>query len=170
MRSRRSGKLFPLRPGLLTAKSTPPASELELQSQLNQPGRHCGQNLVEGRRADVTVRQAEVGVVEKIEELGSELKLLALSHRDVLECREVPISVTRSLGDVASGVAELLHGRVRVRSNALEGIRIEPGAGGARTAVWILPGNKIRAVRRKAGNLWGATLLGNIHGIEYRKR
>ena len=84
-------------------------SELELQCQLDQARRLCLENGVKGWRTLVTVGQPEVGVVQNIKELRTELKLFSFAHSNVLECRKVPIGVTGALRDVAACGPELLH-------------------------------------------------------------
>jgi hypothetical protein len=53
----------------------------------------CGKYVVEGWRADVAVRQPGIGVVQNIEQLGAELKLLPFGHANVLEGREIPAAI-----------------------------------------------------------------------------
>jgi len=60
-------------------------SESKLQGKLDQARRQRRKNLIEGWRTDVAVGQAEIRVVQKIEELSAELKLLALGYANVLE-------------------------------------------------------------------------------------
>ena len=54
----------------------PLLSKAELQRQLDQPRRLGRQNVIKGWRADVTVRKAEIRMVEDVEELRAELKFL----------------------------------------------------------------------------------------------
>src|ERR1035441_10953374 len=60
-------------------------SKRKLQGQLDQTRRQGRKDLVKSRRTDVAVGQSEIRVVEEIEKLSAELKLLALSHTNVLE-------------------------------------------------------------------------------------
>ena len=60
-------------------------SESKLQGKLDEARRQRRKNLIEGWRTDVAVGQAEIRVVQNIEELSAELKLLALGYANVLE-------------------------------------------------------------------------------------
>src|ERR1700730_12955239 len=60
-------------------------SESKLQGKLDQARRQRRKHLIKGWRTDVAVGQAEICVVQKIEELSAELKLLALGYANVLE-------------------------------------------------------------------------------------
>ena len=94
--------------------------KIELQRKLDQPWRLGRQDLVEGWRADVAIRQTEIGVVEDVEEFRPELKLLGLRHANVLKGGEVPICVPRSLRDVAASGSELLNRRVWILNKPLK--------------------------------------------------
>ncbi len=87
------------------------------------------------RRADIARGQAEVWMVQEIEELRPELEFLGFRHANILEGREVPIHVTRPFGDVAAFRAELLDRRVRVGRDALERVGIEPRIGSLWSAI-----------------------------------
>ena len=84
------GFAFAGQPSRLSLQGSPggthmPCSESKLQGQLDQARRQRRKNLIEGWRTDVAVGQAEIRVVQKIEELSAELKLLALGYANVLE-------------------------------------------------------------------------------------
>ena len=51
-------------------------SKIKLQCKLDQSRRLSRQNLVEGWRTDVAIGQAEIGVIEDVEELRPELEFL----------------------------------------------------------------------------------------------
>lgn len=104
--------------------------EKKLQSQLNHARVQSGLNLVEGRRTDVAVGQAEVGMVKDVKEFRSELDSFRFSDAEILEDREVPIGVAWADADVAAGVAELLNWRIRVGNDLREGRGVEPSTGG----------------------------------------
>src|SRR5579872_4809574 len=144
-------------------------SELELQGQLNQPGRLGGQNLVECWRTDVAVGQPEVSVIQEVKELGAELELLSFGHGNVLEGGEIPVGVSGALGDIAACSPELLDGRVRIWRDALKSRRVEPGGRRFRPTVGILAGNKVWTVRRKTRDFRSAALLRYVDRIEDRK-
>src|SRR5665811_2133172 len=112
----------------------------------------------------------EIRVVQEIKKLRPELKFLALGDANVLERREIPIGITRPLRDVASRRPELLHGRVGILRDSLEGARIEPCARSARTRVGILSGNQVRPVGEESGDFRGRALDREIGGIEDGKR
>jgi len=107
-------------------------------------------------------------MIQQIEELSPELKFLRLRHADVLEQREVPIRVSRTLGDVATGRAELLHRRIGVLGYSLEGIWVEPCAGGFRSVVGI--GDHVRPIGEKPGDFRRGALHRKIIPVEDRKR
>ena len=111
-------------------------SELEFQSQLNQPRRLSRQDIVEGWRTDVAVWQAEIRMVQEIEELRPELEFLTFGNWDVLEGREVPVSISRPLSNIAAGSAELLDRGIRIWRNALKGAGIQPSRGSLRVRCW----------------------------------
>jgi hypothetical protein len=101
----------------------------QLERQLNFPGWLGRQNFVKSPRAYIAVWQPKVRVIQEIEKFCPELQLLGFRNPYVLECREIPIRISRPLRDVSSCGPELLHGRVRIGSNSCKGIRIEPRAG-----------------------------------------
>jgi hypothetical protein len=138
-------------------------SERKFQRQLNEPRRQSSQDLVKCGRTNVTIGQSEVGMVQEVEELGPELKLLPFCNRNALEGGEIPLGIARPFGDVPSSRTELLHRRQRIGGNLLERIRVEPSAGGSWTAVGILTRNQIWTIGRKTGDFWRPALLGNIH-------
>src|SRR5215467_4140242 len=100
--------------------------EHELHSELDQSWRFGRQDLVEGRRTDVAIGQAEIRVVQEVEKLSTELEFFALSHGDIFEQREIPIRVAGTLRDVSACGAELLDRRIRILCDLLEGRSIEP--------------------------------------------
>jgi hypothetical protein len=69
----------------LSAANLTSRLEDELQSELNQARRLGLKNLVKGGRTDVGVGQAKIRMVQQIEKLGTELKLFALGHGNILE-------------------------------------------------------------------------------------
>src|SRR5436305_11798168 len=127
------------------------------------------QNMVERWRTDVAIRQAEVRVVQEIEELRAKLKLLSLRDTDVLEGGEVPIEVSGPLRYVAASRSELLHRRVRVGGDALERVRVEPGIGSFWSIVRILSWNQAWPVCGESADFRCAALLGEIHRIKNRE-
>src|ERR1700691_2889591 len=86
----------------------------ELNRQLQQ-SRRCGlQDLAEGRRFQIVLRQPQIGVVEHGAAFGAELHALRLTDIKVLEKREVDISDARSAHHVAALIAYLARLRDRV--------------------------------------------------------
>src|SRR5215471_2088921 len=125
-------------------------------------------NLSKRRRADVTVRQSQVRVIEKIKHLSSELKFLTFADADALERREVPIGVARPLYRVASFISELLYGRVWIRSNTREGIGVEPLLRRLRSGVGIA--DNVGAIAGKTRNLWRASLQRYVGRFKHCER
>ncbi len=70
--------------------------EQKFQCELHQSRRISFENLIEGWRADVTVGQVEVCVVQHVEELRAELEIFGFGNVYVLRSREVPVGVTRT--------------------------------------------------------------------------
>src|SRR5216684_3007493 len=101
-----------------TPKCSPTSLKQEFQGQLDLSCWLRRLNAIEGRRTYVAVRQAEIRVIQDVEELRAELEFLGLPNRDVFERREVPIRISRPLRDVAAGRAKLLHWRVGVGSDS----------------------------------------------------
>ena len=62
----------------------PVKSEQEFQGQLNDARRQRGLNLVERRRTDVAVGQAEVGMIENVEEFDAELEVFDFGDPEFL--------------------------------------------------------------------------------------
>ncbi len=91
-------------------------------------------------------------MIQEVEEFRPELNFRGLRHANVLEQREVPIRVSRTLGDVAARRTELLHRGVRVLGDSLECIGVKPFAGSFRTGVGVLSGNHVRPVGEKPGD------------------
>src|SRR6266404_9745635 len=95
------------------------ALEYETQCELDLP---CGESRpdgAEGRRTRaIGVRVAEVGVVEGVEQLATELNASSLGDGEVLADSEIDLVEAVAPDDVAAGVAErlrLVGGNRRVR-------------------------------------------------------
>src|SRR6202047_5430112 len=148
----------------------PKCLEQKLQRHLDHPGAHIRLDVAESssRGADVADRQPEIGMVQYIEQLAAELNLFRLRQANVLECREVPVHVSRALDRVTAFVPELLDRRIRVLGNALKSIYVEPLCGGMRPGIRIP--NHIGPIAGKSRNLRRLPLQRNVVGIEYRER
>src|ERR1700675_5186463 len=107
-------------------------------------------------------------MVQHIKQLATELNLFRFCQPNVLECREVPVHVSRTLDCVAAFVPELLDRRIRILGNALEGIYVEPL--GCRMRPGIRIPNNIGTVAGKSRNLRRLPLQRNVVRIEYRER
>src|ERR1700675_4912765 len=107
-------------------------------------------------------------MVQYIEQLAAELNLFRFRQANVLECREVPVHVSRALDCVTAFVPELLDRRIRVLGNALKSIYAEPLCGGMRPGIRIP--NNIGPIAGKSRNLRRLPLQRNVVRIEYRER
>src|SRR5262249_52964463 len=119
-------------------------------------------DLVECRRADVTVRQTEIWVVQNVEELRAELELLRFGQANVLQHPETPICIARPFADVPPRRSELLHWRVGIRSDSLKCAGVQPGIHRMRPRVWILSSQQIWPVGGKSSDLRRSALLRNV--------
>jgi hypothetical protein len=81
--------------------------EHEFQCQLHDPARLCRLNHAEIRRANVVVRQAEVHIVEDVEELCPELQVHSLVDRNRLESRKIPLLKRWSAQRISPHISEL---------------------------------------------------------------
>src|SRR5579859_5654811 len=84
--------------------------ELQSELELARGGRGIGdQSRGRGNGAGLRERggqrQAEVGPVQDIEELGAELQVGALAHAKILKQRGIEREQARAFDDVASGIA-----------------------------------------------------------------
>ena len=109
-------------------------------------------------------------MVEEIEEFGAELDVSGFGNAEIFEDGEIPIGVARPDTDVASGVAELLDWRIRIRNDLGERRSIKPSGCGSWSRVWIQSRDNVRAVGREAGDFGSAALIGDIRGIEDGER
>ena len=141
--------------------------EEKLQRDLDLPLTNIRLDLPKGRRFDVADRQPKIGVVQHIEQLPTELKLFRFRQSNVLESREIPVHVSRTLDCVSAFVPKLLHRRIRVLNDWLKGALVEPLRRGMRPGIGIA--NNIRPVAGKSGNLRRRPLHRNIVGVEYRE-
>src|SRR5450755_3810692 len=107
-------------------------------------------DLAERRGADIAVRQPKVCMVQEVEQLAAELQFFIFGDTNVLESREVPVCVSRSLKNVAAFIAELLHWRVYILRNSLESGGIEPFLRRARSGVRVA--DEVRPVAGKTRN------------------
>ena len=97
--------------------------EVELQPELNNAGIGSGQNLTEAARITRNIRRAEIGAVERIEQFGAELKVIALGQVKVLRQREVEVYRSRAAHNPdACGTERLRRGG----EGGLEGVGVEP--------------------------------------------
>src|SRR4029077_16798830 len=65
----------------------------ELHTELNQSRRLGFQDVVKVGRADVTVRQMEICVIQNIEKLCPELQRFRFRQANVLQSREIPVAI-----------------------------------------------------------------------------
>src|SRR4029077_956744 len=107
-------------------------------------------------------------MVQNIEQLAAALKLFRFRQANVLECREVPVHVSRALDCVAAFVPELLDRRIRVLGDALEGIYVEPLRYCMRSGIRV--SNNVGPVAGESGNLRRLPLQRNVVRVEYGKR
>ena len=97
--------------------------EVKLQPELNDPRVTCGQDLTEAARITRDVRRAEIGAIERIENLRAELEVTPLAQTEVLREIEIEAGESRSAHDPDAGCAECLW---RGGECGLERIDIEP--------------------------------------------
>src|ERR1700730_11367109 len=107
-------------------------------------------------------------MVQQVEKLCAELKLLALYHADILEHREVPIRIARALRNVSACSSKLLYRRVRVLNNLLKSAAVQPCSRGTRSRVGILPGDEVRPVGEESTDFWRRALYRKIGGVGER--
>src|SRR5579862_3517173 len=82
------------------------SSELVPESKLDNPRVGGGLHLSEGFVYEVTVRLAEVGPVQRIEELGAELQPAeSLVNAEALHQRQIGIECAWTTEEVASSIA-----------------------------------------------------------------
>ena len=88
-------------------------------------------NAPEVRRSDVEVGEAELRVVERIEELRAEFQLLAFPHLDVLKNRQVPVVHPRHENRIAPhvSIASRAERKARPRAHPPE-VGVGSGRGG----------------------------------------
>ena len=77
-------------------------------STLHYPRAYIRLHLSEGRRFNVAHRQAEIRIVENIEQFAAELEFFCLRQSNIFQRREVPVHVSWALDYVATFVAKLL--------------------------------------------------------------
>src|ERR1700689_5559601 len=140
----------------------------KLQRHLNHSRAYVRLDLPESRRFDVADRQAEVGMVQQIEQFTPELKFFRFRQPNVLEDRGVPVHVSRTLDYVPAFVSEYLEPPEGIRLQLLKGANVEPFLRRARTGAWVA--DQIGAVRGKSGDLRRLPFERNVVRVEYRKR
>ena len=104
------------------------ALEIQLQRQLDQPGRGERRDFAERGTGDVRARVVPVGVIQDVEELATQLELPTLAHCEPPAQRHVEIDLARAIDGVPAQVAEQtgVYGACGVRPRTLECRRIEP--------------------------------------------
>src|ERR1041385_1670523 len=104
----------------------PPAhSEDNANSQLQNPGIGCIADDTESRSAQGAAGQAEVGVIESIESLGTELHEARLGQIEILQQRKIEVHSAIGAQYSAAGGSE----RERLRNGKRRGVK--PSLGGS---------------------------------------
>ena len=91
------------------------ASEEEFKRHLNHSWTNIRLDLSEGCRLYVADRQTEVRVIQEVEKFAAKLQLFGFGQADVLDCREVPVDISRAEHSVAPFISEHLKLSLRVR-------------------------------------------------------
>src|SRR5690242_2352717 len=99
-------------------------SEYQLQCELPLPGRVCRTDRAEGGARDLRVRNAEIGVVQNVEELRPELQPRPLPNVEVLVDGEIPLVELGRTKRIAPHIAERRVGR-RNRECVAREIRVQ---------------------------------------------
>lgn len=112
-------------------------------------------------RVEIVDGDAEVGMIEDVEEFGAELEVFVFGEAEILERGEVPLLVAGPLDDVAAGVAELPD--LRGQNELLKGGRVIPAIGRAgvrAVGASALGGiaDEIGTIAREAGDFRSAAL------------
>lgn len=80
--------------------------KLQLKAELHLSCPACAIDSPERIEAERSTRKVEIYVIEKVEELGTELKPVTLADGRVFTDTEVPVPEPRTDKDVATGIAE----------------------------------------------------------------
>src|SRR5581483_2362578 len=101
-----------------------PKLEEQLQAELNLPGRSRQAYCAGLRSVDRRDRQAEIRMIEEVEEFGAELQSCALGYRERFGDGDVEIHQAGAAQNVSAGIAEVIRtgpaGALRQESRDVE--------------------------------------------------
>src|SRR5579863_3943528 len=81
--------------------------EEKLQGELHQAAWLRGLNLADVGAVHVVDRNAEVSVIENVEEFGAELQVFRFRQAEILQRGKIPLLHAGSGDDIASGISKL---------------------------------------------------------------